>query len=67
MLIVSHKATLRVLLCALLGIDVDLFRVRVGQRVGAISVVELRKSGPLLDRLGDIAHLPPELAAGDGT
>jgi probable phosphoglycerate mutase len=66
-LVVSHKATLRVLLCALLGIDVDLFRVRVGQRVGAISVVELRKSGPLVERLGDVGHLPPELLAGDGT
>jgi probable phosphoglycerate mutase len=66
-LLVSHKATLRVLLCALLGIDVDLFRVRIAQRVCAISIVDFKASGPLLQVLGDTSHLPPELLAGDGT
>jgi probable phosphoglycerate mutase len=66
-LVVSHKATLRVLLCALLGIDVDLFRARIAQRVCAVSIVELKSSGPLLQVLGDTSHLPPELLATDGT
>jgi probable phosphoglycerate mutase len=66
-LVVSHKATLRVLLCALMGIDVDLFRARIAQRVGAISVVSFKKSGPLLEKLGDEDHLPAELREADGT
>src|SRR5437762_6834423 len=38
-LIVSHKATIRILLCALLGIDVGRFRYRLGCPVGSVSVV----------------------------
>jgi alpha-ribazole phosphatase len=66
-LVISHKATLRVLLCALLGLDVDLFRVRVAQKVCAISIVDFRATGPLLQVLGDISHLPAELRGADGT
>ncbi len=66
-LVVSHKATLRVLLCALLGIDVDRFRARIAQKVCAVSVVDFTRSGPLLQTLGDTSHLPAELLAGDGT
>jgi probable phosphoglycerate mutase len=66
-LVVSHKATLRVLVCSLLGIDVDLFRQRIAQRVCALSIVELRPTGPLLQVLGDTSHLPAELVASDGT
>jgi probable phosphoglycerate mutase len=66
-LVLSHKATLRVLVCALLGIDVDLFRVRIAHKVCAVSIVDFKPSGPLLQVLGDTSHLPPELLAGDGT
>jgi alpha-ribazole phosphatase len=66
-LIVSHKATLRVLTCALLGIDLNLFRARVAQPVASVTVFEFKKSGPLLARLGDVSHLPPELASAEGT
>jgi probable phosphoglycerate mutase len=66
-LVVSHKATLRVLLCALLGIDVNLFRARVAKPVASVSIVEWKASGPLLARLGDVSHLPPELAGAEGT
>jgi probable phosphoglycerate mutase len=66
-LVVSHKATLRVLLCALLGIELSQFRNRIGQRVAAVSVVEWKQTGPLLRSLGDVSHLPPELLVGDGT
>lgn len=66
-LVVSHKATLRVIICALTGIDVDLFRIRVAQKTCAISIIDFKSSGPLLQVLGDTSHLPPELLAGDGT
>ncbi|HEX8463104.1 MAG TPA: histidine phosphatase family protein, partial [Abditibacterium sp.] len=36
-LIVSHKATIRIALCSLLGIDVGRFRVRLGCPVGSVS------------------------------
>jgi probable phosphoglycerate mutase len=66
-LVVSHKATLRVLVCALLGIDVDCFRTRIAQKVCAVSIIDWKPTGPLLQVLGDTSHLPPELLAGDGT
>jgi probable phosphoglycerate mutase len=66
-LVVSHKATLRVLVCALLGIDVDGFRARIAQKVCAVSIIDFKPSGPLLEVLGDTSHLPPALLAGDGT
>jgi broad specificity phosphatase PhoE len=66
-LVVSHKATLRVLVCALLGLDVDAFRSRIAQKVCAVSIIDFKPSGPLLQILGDTSHLPPALRAGDGT
>jgi len=66
-LVVSHKATLRVLVCALLGIDVDGFRARIAQKVCAVSIIDFKPTGPLLQVLGDTSHLPPALLAGDGT
>lgn len=66
-MIVSHKATIRVLVCALLGIDVGLFRARIGMRVASVTQFSFRKSGPRLDVLGDIGHLPPELHLDVGT
>ncbi len=65
--VVSHKATLRVLVCALLGIDVDGFRSRIAQKVCAVSIIDFKSPGPLLQVLGDTSHLPPALLAGDGT
>ncbi|HXU69438.1 MAG TPA: histidine phosphatase family protein [Polyangia bacterium] len=66
-LVVSHKATLRVLVCALLGIDVDGFRARIAQKVCAVSIVDFKATGPLLQVLGDTSHLPAALRMGDGT
>ncbi|HEY2744667.1 MAG TPA: histidine phosphatase family protein [Polyangia bacterium] len=66
-LLVSHKATLRVLVCALLGLDVDYFRSRIAQKVCAVSIIDFKSTGPLLQVLGDTSHLPPALLAGDGT
>jgi probable phosphoglycerate mutase len=60
-LVVSHKATVRIMLCSLLGIDVGRFRDRLGMPVAALSVVEMTGHGPLLRVLGDRAHLPQSL------
>lgn len=66
-LVVSHKATLRVITCALLGLDLRLFRERFAWPVAAVSVFELRPSGAMLRRLGDVSHLSEELRNQQGT
>jgi alpha-ribazole phosphatase len=66
-LVVSHKATIRIITCALLGLDVRLFRERIGQPVAAITRFELSDKGALLTRLGDVSHLPPALRYLEGT
>lgn len=66
-LMVSHKATIRIILCSLLGIDVGRFRYRLGCPVGAVSVVEFSHEGPLLHSLADRSHLSEALRALPGT
>jgi len=66
-LLVSHKATIRVLLCSLLGIDVGRFRFRLGCPVGSLSIVEFGAHGPLLHALADRTHLDARLRALPGT
>lgn len=66
-LLVSHKATIRVALCGLLGIDVGQFRYRLGCPVASLSVVELAAQGPLLHRLADVSHLDARLRSLAGT
>jgi broad specificity phosphatase PhoE len=66
-LIVSHKATIRIILCSLLGIDVGRFRYRFGCPVGSVSVVEFSSSGPLLHTLADHSHLSEALRTLPGT
>ncbi len=66
-LIVSHKATIRILVCALLGMDVRRFRDRIGQPVAAVAKFEIKGSGPMLTLLGDIGHLPADLRDLEGT
>ncbi len=65
-LVVSHKAVIRVVACALLGIDVDLYRARLAQPVASVTSLEFTPAGPRLRRLGDLSHLPPELRTGGG-
>lgn len=60
-LIVSHKSTIRILLCSLLGIDLGRYRDRIQMPVSALSVVQFDVHGPMLLRHGDRSHLPPEL------
>ncbi|MBD3882230.1 histidine phosphatase family protein [Phormidium tenue FACHB-886] len=60
-LVVSHKATIRIMLCDLLGIDVGRYRDRLSVPVASVCVVEFGAHGPLLERLGDRSHLPEHL------
>ncbi len=65
-LVVSHKATTRIMLCALLGIDVGRFRDRLSMPVASVSIVEMALHGPLLHRMGDRAHLREHLRKREG-
>ena len=65
-LVVSHKATIRVMICALLGIDVGRFRDRISVPVASVSVVEFALRGPLLHRLADRSHLRESLRSRAG-
>lgn len=66
-LLVSHKATIRIILCGLLGIDVGRFRYRLGCPVGSLSIVEFTSQGPLLQALADRSHLSEALRSLPGT
>ena len=66
-LVVSHKATIRIILCSLLGIDVGRFRYRLGCPVGSVSIVEFTLEGPLLRTLADRSHLSETLRSLPGT
>jgi broad specificity phosphatase PhoE len=60
-LVVSHKATTRIMLCFLIGIDVGRFRDRISMPVSSISIVEMAAHGPLLHMIGDRAYLREHL------
>ena len=66
-LLVSHKATIRIVLCSLLGIDVGSFRYRLGCPVGSVSIVEFTSNGPMLKALADRSHLTEDLRSLPGT
>lgn len=65
-LVVSHKATIRIMLCDLLGIDVGRFRDRIAMPVGSVSIVEFLARGPMLKALADRSHLPEALRTRPG-
>ena len=66
-LVVSHKATIRIILCSLLGIDVGRFRYRLVCPVGSVSIVEFTSHGPLLKVMADRSHLNERLRSLPGT
>lgn len=66
-LVVSHKATIRIMLCALLGIDVGRFRDRLDCPVCSVSIVEFGERGPLVRTLADRGHLTLEMRNEPGT
>lgn len=66
-LVVSHKASIRVALCALLGVDVGRFRYRFGCPVGSVSIIEFGAHGPLAATVADRSHLDARLRGLEGT
>lgn len=66
-LFVSHKATIRIMLCSLLGIELGRYRDRVNALTGSVSLVTFDQHGPRLDILGDRNHLREELRIREGT
>ncbi len=66
-LLVSHKATIRLILCSLLGIDLGRYRDRINILTASVSVIKFSDHGPLLELLNDRSHLSAELLALYGT
>lgn len=66
-LVVSHKATLRIILCSLLGIDLGRYRDRINALAASVSIVKFDVHGPLLEVLGDRSHMSLELRDLPGT
>jgi probable phosphoglycerate mutase len=66
-LIVSHKATIRIALCLLLGIDVGCYRRRLACPVASVSVVEIGPHGAMLMALAERLHLDSRLRELPGT
>jgi broad specificity phosphatase PhoE len=60
-LVVSHKATLRTILCSLIGIDLGRYRDRLDCPAASLSVVKFGQYGSLLERMGDRTYLSAEL------
>ncbi|MGZ8152551.1 MAG: histidine phosphatase family protein [Methylovulum sp.] len=66
-LVVSHKATIRIILCSLLGIDVGRYRDRINAPAASVSIVKFGVYGPMLDVLGDRSYMPEHLRQRAGT
>ncbi|WP_293127406.1 histidine phosphatase family protein [Microcoleus sp. bin38.metabat.b11b12b14.051] len=66
-LVVSHKATIRIMLCSLLGIDLGSYRNRIAALAASISIVKFDVRGPMLEVLGDRSHLDENLRNLPGT
>ena len=56
-LLVSHKATIRVITCALLGLYVGRFRDRVACPTASLTTFQFTERGPMLVRIGETSHL----------
>ena len=66
-LVVSHKATIRIVLCDLLGIDLGRYRDRIDVPAGSVTVVKFDLHGPLLQELGNRAYMSEDLRSRPGT
>jgi probable phosphoglycerate mutase len=66
-LLVSHKATIRIILCCLLGIELGRYRDRVNAFTGSVSLLRMGEHGPMLDMLNDRSHLSAEIRNRPGT
>lgn len=66
-LVVSHKATIRIILCSLMGIDVGRYRDRINALAASVSIVKFGVYGPMLEVLGDRSYMPENLRKRSGT
>ena len=66
-LVVSHKATIRIILCELLGIDLGRYRDRIDMPAGTVSIVKFDVHGPMLQVLGDRTYMGENLRSRPGT
>jgi broad specificity phosphatase PhoE len=66
-LVVSHKATIRIILCSLLGIDLGRYRDRIDAPAGSVSVVRFDAHGPLLQVVGERNYMDEHLRSLPGT
>ena len=56
-LFVSHKATIRIMVCALLGVPLGRFRDRVACPPASLTTFEFGERGAMLTRLADVHYL----------
>jgi broad specificity phosphatase PhoE len=66
-LVVSHKATIRIILRDLLGIDLGRYRDRIEMLAGSVTAVRFDLHGPLLQELGNRAYMSEDLRSRPGT
>jgi len=66
-LVVSHKATIRIILCSLMGIDIGRYRDRIDAPAASLSIVKFDIHGPMLEVLGDRSYMPEHLRKRAGT
>jgi probable phosphoglycerate mutase len=66
-LVVSHKATIRVILCSLLGIDLGRYRDRIDVPAASLSLIQFGALGPMLKILGDRSFMDADLRSLSGT
>ncbi|UOA09811.1 histidine phosphatase family protein [Methylobacter sp. S3L5C] len=66
-LVVSHKATIRIILCSLMGIDTGRYRDRIDTPAASLSIVKFDVHGPMLEVLGDRNYMPEHLRNRVGT
>ncbi|WP_377475632.1 MAG: histidine phosphatase family protein [Microcoleus anatoxicus] len=66
-LVVSHKATIRIILCSLLGIDLGSYRNRIAALAASVSIVKFDVRGPMLEVLGDRSYMDETLRNLPGT
>jgi probable phosphoglycerate mutase len=66
-LVVSHKGTIRIVLCDLLGIDLGRYRDRIDMPAGSVTVIKFDLHGPLLRELGNRSYMSEDLRSRPGT
>ena len=66
-LVISHKATIRIIICSLMGIDTGRYRDRIDALAASVSIVKFDIHGPMLEVLGDRNYMPDNLRNREGT